>query len=134
MEREAFCQWEHLPKPVRQFRSCFYEKFQQLLAIHKVTLWLPPWRTWLDVVTVRLVFSLATLCVDQGFPVIFHGVMGKDEREANSPSFFNVSEVEVLISYLKKLLLSHGKKGIPKLSATDIGIIAPYRKQVRILV
>lgn len=74
------------------------------------------------------------LCVDQGFPVIFHGVMGKDEREANSPSFFNVSEIEVMISYLKKLLLSHGKKGLPKLGATDIGIIAPYRKQVRILI
>ncbi|KAI5628491.1 putative helicase mov-10-B.1, partial [Silurus asotus] len=80
MEREAFCQWEHLPK--------------------------------------------------QGFPVIFHGVMGKDEREANSPSFFNVSEIEVLINYLKNLLLSQGKKGLPKLSANDIGIIAPYRKQV----
>ncbi|XP_017335051.1 putative helicase mov-10-B.1 isoform X1 [Ictalurus punctatus] len=66
----------------------------------------------------------------QGFPVIFHGVMGKDEREANSPSFFNVSEIEVLIGYLKKLLQSHGKKGLPKLSASDIGIIAPYRKQV----
>ncbi|TVK90475.1 putative RNA helicase SDE3 [Bagarius yarrelli] len=80
MEREAFCQWEHLPK--------------------------------------------------QGFPMIFHGVMGKDEREANSPSFFNVSEIEVLVSYLKKLQLSQGKKGLPKLGASDIGIIAPYRKQV----
>ncbi|XP_060775441.1 putative helicase mov-10-B.1 isoform X2 [Neoarius graeffei] len=80
MEREAFCQWEHLPK--------------------------------------------------KGFPVIFHGVMGKDDREANSPSFFNVNEIEVLVSYLKKLLQSHGKKGLPKLHATDIGIIAPYRKQV----
>lgn len=68
--------------------------------------------------------------VDKGFPVIFHGVMGKDEREANSPSFFNVSEIEVLIGYLKKLQLSQGKKGLPKLSASDIGIIAPYRKQV----
>lgn len=64
--------------------------------------------------------------------MIFHGVMGKDEREANSPSFFNVSEIEVLISYLKKLLFSQGKKGMPKLGANDIGIIAPYRKQVRI--
>ncbi|XP_062852676.1 putative helicase mov-10-B.1 [Trichomycterus rosablanca] len=63
-------------------------------------------------------------------PVIFHGVMGKDEREENSPSFFNVSEIEVLIGYLKKLLLTQGKKGLPKLSANDIGIIAPYRKQV----
>ncbi|XP_066519855.1 putative helicase mov-10-B.1 isoform X2 [Hoplias malabaricus] len=66
----------------------------------------------------------------KGFPVIFHGVMGKDERESNSPSFFNVSEIEVLISYLNKLIVTQGKQGIPKLSATDIGIIAPYRKQV----
>lgn len=66
----------------------------------------------------------------QGFPVIFHGVMGKDEREANSPSFFNVSEIEVLIDYLTKLLETQGKKGLPKLSPKDIGIIAPYRKQV----
>lgn len=62
--------------------------------------------------------------------MIFHGVMGKDEREANSPSFFNVSEIEVLIDYLNKLMETQGKKGLPKLSAKDIGIIAPYRKQV----
>lgn len=66
----------------------------------------------------------------KGFPVIFHGVMGKDEREANSPSFFNVSEIEVLVDYLTKLMETQGKKGLPKLSAKDIGIIAPYRKQV----
>ncbi|XP_068568586.1 putative helicase mov-10-B.1 [Cebidichthys violaceus] len=66
----------------------------------------------------------------KGFPLIFHGVMGKDEREANSPSFFNVSEIEVLVDYLTKLMETQGKKGLPKLSAKDIGIIAPYRKQV----
>uniref|UniRef100_A0A8D3CXF4 RNA helicase n=1 Tax=Scophthalmus maximus TaxID=52904 RepID=A0A8D3CXF4_SCOMX len=66
----------------------------------------------------------------KGFPVIFHGVMGKDEREANSPSFFNVSEIEVLVGYLTKLVETQGKKGLPTLAAKDIGIIAPYRKQV----
>ncbi|XP_037640935.1 putative helicase mov-10-B.1 [Sebastes umbrosus] len=66
----------------------------------------------------------------KGFPLIFHGVMGKDEREANSPSFFNVSEIEVLVNYLTKLMETQGKEGLPKLSAKDIGIIAPYRKQV----
>ncbi|CAJ1050280.1 putative helicase mov-10-B.1 isoform X2 [Xyrichtys novacula] len=66
----------------------------------------------------------------KGFPLIFHGVMGKDEREANSPSFFNVSEIQVLMDYLTKLIDTQGKKGLPKLSAKDIGIIAPYRKQV----
>lgn len=66
----------------------------------------------------------------QGFPLIFHGVMGKDEREANSPSFFNVTEIQVLVNYLAMLFETQGKKGLPKLPPSDIGIIAPYRKQV----
>ncbi|GAA6103763.1 putative helicase mov-10-B.1 [Tachysurus ichikawai] len=65
-----------------------------------------------------------------GFPLIFHGVSGKDERESNSPSFFNTSEITVVVDYLKKLLLTQGKKGIARISPKDIGIITPYRKQV----
>ncbi|XP_074500385.1 putative helicase mov-10-B.2 [Sebastes fasciatus] len=67
----------------------------------------------------------------QGFPVIFRGVTGIDEREASSPSFFNIAEVEVLMEYVRKLLPSHGKKGLGTISPKDIGIIAPYRKQVQ---
>ncbi|XP_050973679.1 putative helicase mov-10-B.1 [Labeo rohita] len=66
----------------------------------------------------------------KGFPVIFHGVVGKDERESNSPSFFNTSEIDIMMDYLKKLLLTQAKKGIAKISPKEIGIIAPYRKQV----
>uniref|UniRef100_A0A673H546 RNA helicase n=1 Tax=Sinocyclocheilus rhinocerous TaxID=307959 RepID=A0A673H546_9TELE len=66
----------------------------------------------------------------RGFPVIFHGVPGKDERESNSPSFFNIYEIEIIVGYLKKLLLTQAKKGISRISPRDIGIIAPYRKQV----
>ncbi|KAM4738304.1 putative helicase mov-10-B.1 [Anableps anableps] len=66
----------------------------------------------------------------QGFPVIFHGVAGIDERESSSPSFFNVAEVEVMMNYVRKLLDSQGKKGLAKIAPKDIGIIAPYRKQV----
>lgn len=66
----------------------------------------------------------------QDFPLIFHGVTGVDEREESSPSFFNVAEVEVLMDYVRKLLQSHGKKGLATISPRDIGIIAPYRKQV----
>ncbi|KAM3933121.1 helicase MOV-10 [Leptodactylus fuscus] len=66
----------------------------------------------------------------KNFPIIFHHVLGKDEREGNSPSFFNVHEIEVLVSYLQDLLESQGKKGIPKISPKEIGIISPYRKQV----
>ncbi|KAM9475618.1 putative helicase mov-10-B.2 [Clarias gariepinus] len=66
----------------------------------------------------------------KGFPLIFHGVRGKDEQESTSPSFFNTSEINVVVDYLKKLLLLQGKKGIAKISPKDIGIITPYRKQV----
>ncbi|NXI60620.1 SDE3 helicase, partial [Chloroceryle aenea] len=66
----------------------------------------------------------------KGFPIIFHGVCGEDRREAKSPSFFNTSEIEVLVHYLKKLLQSQGKKGCPRVSPKEVGIISPYRKQV----
>ncbi|XP_023681367.1 putative helicase mov-10-B.1 isoform X2 [Paramormyrops kingsleyae] len=65
------------------------------------------------------------------FPVIFEGVTGKEQREQNSPSFFNVTEVEIIVQYLKKLFQTQAKKGLQTLSPKDIGIIAPYRKQVQ---
>ncbi|XP_031507892.1 helicase MOV-10 isoform X1 [Papio anubis] len=67
----------------------------------------------------------------QGFPIIFHGVMGKDEREGNSPSFFNPEEAATVTSYLKLLLAPSSKKGKARLSPRSVGVISPYRKQVR---
>ncbi|XP_058159010.1 helicase MOV-10 isoform X1 [Dasypus novemcinctus] len=66
----------------------------------------------------------------QGFPIIFHGVMGKDEREGNSPSFFNPEEAATVTSYLKMLLAPSAKKGKARLSPRSVGVISPYRKQV----
>jgi len=62
----------------------------------------------------------------RGFPVVFHGVVGRDEREERSPSFFNVDEVSVVMQYVGQLVDSHRPKILPK----HIGIISPYRKQV----
>lgn len=68
----------------------------------------------------------------QKFPIIFHGVCGEDQQEARSPSFFNTAEISVLMYYLKKLLLENqGKKGQTKIPPKEIGVISPYRKQVR---
>uniref|UniRef100_K7E1I3 RNA helicase n=1 Tax=Monodelphis domestica TaxID=13616 RepID=K7E1I3_MONDO len=66
----------------------------------------------------------------KGFPIIFHGVMGKDDREGNSPSFFNSEEAATVVFYLKKLLTPPPKKGQGRLSPQNVGVISPYRKQV----
>lgn len=63
-----------------------------------------------------------------GFPVIFHGVIGDDMREERSPSFFNPTEAFVVLTYINDLL-SGRCPGI-KIKQSDIGVIAPYRKQV----
>ncbi|KAH6905317.1 RNA helicase [Coprinopsis sp. MPI-PUGE-AT-0042] len=59
------------------------------------------------------------------FPVVFHAVSGKDDREASSPSFFNVDEVLQVKAYVQRL-----KEG-RTFRATDneIGVITPYHAQ-----
>ena len=37
------------------------------------------------------------------FPVVFHAVSGKNDRESTSPSFFNIDEIAVVRDYVKKL-------------------------------
>ncbi|XP_035216479.1 RNA helicase Mov10l1-like [Stegodyphus dumicola] len=59
----------------------------------------------------------------KGFPIIFHGVKGEEFREENSPSWFNPTEVVQVTKYLQKLY-DFG------LNPDDVGIIAPYKKQV----
>ncbi|TFK28523.1 RNA helicase [Coprinopsis marcescibilis] len=59
------------------------------------------------------------------FPVVFHAVSGKDDREASSPSFFNIEEVLQVVSYVRQLKESRKFRA----SDNDIGIIAPYHAQ-----
>lgn len=37
------------------------------------------------------------------FPIIFHSMSGKDDREASSPSFFNIDEVTQVRKYIQLL-------------------------------
>jgi superfamily I DNA and/or RNA helicase len=59
------------------------------------------------------------------FTFLFCGIIGKDQREKNSPSWFNVQEINKLVTYVESLFDQY-----TSMKATDIGIIAPYRKQV----
>lgn len=38
------------------------------------------------------------------FPLIFHGIVGKDDREKSSPSFFNIDEASQVKRYCKALI------------------------------
>lgn len=62
----------------------------------------------------------------KNFPIIFHGIEGEDQREADSPSFFNPQEAITVYQYIDKLVSSRGIR----INAKEIGVISPYKKQV----
>ncbi|XP_058719360.1 RNA helicase Mov10l1-like [Poecile atricapillus] len=62
----------------------------------------------------------------KGFPLIFHGIRGSETREGCSPSWFNPAEAVQVMMYCCQLARSE----YSAVSVTDIGVIAPYRKQV----
>ncbi|XP_072776818.1 RNA helicase Mov10l1 isoform X2 [Taeniopygia guttata] len=62
----------------------------------------------------------------KGFPLIFHGIRGTETREGHSPSWFNPAEAVQVMKYCCQLTGSE-YSAVP---VADIGVIAPYRKQV----
>jgi helicase MOV-10 len=46
---------------------------------------------------------LSDVLPKKGFPVVFHGVRGKEERMKSSPSYFNILEASVVRDYCVKL-------------------------------
>ena len=42
--------------------------------------------------------------VKKGFPIVFHGIVGKEEREGSSPSFFNIDEASLVREYCEQLI------------------------------
>ncbi|KAJ8245693.1 hypothetical protein GJAV_G00273480 [Gymnothorax javanicus] len=62
----------------------------------------------------------------KGFPLLFHGVRGTEMREASNPSWFNPGEAVQVMLYCCRLT----KRLYKPIAATEIGVIAPYRKQV----
>ncbi|XP_026220713.1 RNA helicase Mov10l1 isoform X2 [Anabas testudineus] len=61
----------------------------------------------------------------KGFPLLFHGVRGTEIREGNNPSWFNPVEAVQVMLYCCQL----AKKLYNPVDASEIGIIAPYKKQ-----
>jgi len=61
------------------------------------------------------------------FPIVFHALPGKDDREASSPSFFNVHEVTQVKTYIEALRADRKYR----ITDQDIGVIAPYHAQCK---
>ncbi|PPQ87958.1 hypothetical protein CVT25_001143 [Psilocybe cyanescens] len=59
------------------------------------------------------------------FPVVFHAVAGKDDREASSPSFFNIDAITQIRSYVQRLKSDRAIRTADR----DVGIIAPSHAQ-----
>lgn len=60
-------------------------------------------------------------------PLIFRGVIGQDQKEDVSPSFFNSEEAVHVLDYVKQITSLKENRVLPK----EIGVIAPYRRQVQ---
>ncbi|KAH8992653.1 P-loop containing nucleoside triphosphate hydrolase protein [Lactarius akahatsu] len=63
----------------------------------------------------------------KGFPVVFHSIKGRELRTRQSPSYLNVLEASLVRDYCQKLTKDHECK----ISAGDIGVVTPYKAQVR---
>jgi superfamily I DNA and/or RNA helicase len=61
----------------------------------------------------------------RGVPIYWHGVEGKEDREGNSPSWFNGNEAVCVLQHLQSLMQMQ-----PDCKPEHIGIIAAYNKQV----
>jgi helicase MOV-10 len=60
-------------------------------------------------------------------PILFIHTVGKDMREGNSPSFFNITEIQQTMQVVESL------RSLPGISGDMIGVIAPYNKQCETL-
>ncbi|KZS97366.1 P-loop containing nucleoside triphosphate hydrolase protein [Sistotremastrum niveocremeum HHB9708] len=65
------------------------------------------------------------IIVKPNFPIVFHAIAGKDDREASSPSFFNIGEISLIKKYVNDLVSDQRLR----LANTQIGVIAPYHAQ-----
>ncbi|KAI0826354.1 P-loop containing nucleoside triphosphate hydrolase protein [Irpex lacteus] len=67
----------------------------------------------------------SSFLANRKFPIVFRALSGKDDREANSPSFFNAMEVLEVKACVEQLRSNREVR----ITDDDIGVIAPYHAQ-----
>jgi len=64
---------------------------------------------------------------NESFPVLLRHVVGAENREGKSPSWFNLDEVQLVLEVIRSLL-EEQRFG---LSPADIGVVTPYSRQAQ---
>ena len=59
------------------------------------------------------------------FPILFHGIVGQDDRDASSPSFFNIDEVTEVKHYVM-LLKEKYRISSSSVLFTKLGLLILY--------
>lgn len=67
------------------------------LVVLAVPLSVPAWQPGCVLSMKRLV----CVCAVCRFPLLFHSIVGKDEQELQSPSWFNVQEAKLVVTYVE---------------------------------
>ncbi|XP_017124500.1 putative helicase MOV-10 [Drosophila elegans] len=73
-----------------------------------------------------------SLLPNPSFPIIFQATHGRTEREQHSTSSYNQLEAKVLCWYVKRLIDDGLGRG-NRVSQVDIGIVAPYTAQGKLI-
>ncbi|SCV71091.1 BQ2448_2679 [Microbotryum intermedium] len=66
----------------------------------------------------------------RGWPIIFHGITGRDEPIDEGASFYNQEEVDQVVRYITSLVSSTSGSEHGPIHAREISVISPYRGQV----
>ncbi|KAI9462824.1 P-loop containing nucleoside triphosphate hydrolase protein [Lactarius psammicola] len=77
--------------------------------------------------TFQICCSSPDVLPKKGFPVVFHGIKGQERRTRHCPSYFNTLEASVVRDYCQKLTRDRKHR----ICAEEIGVVAPYKAQVR---
>ncbi|XP_058807108.1 putative helicase mov-10-B.1 isoform X2 [Phymastichus coffea] len=72
-------------------------------------------------------------CEKTIFPIIFHGVRGKEEKYFYSPSSCNHTEVQLVLDYVDKLIKNKTGLDLGLIDPDDIGIVTPFTLQSKLI-
>ncbi|SGY48952.1 BQ5605_C001g00719 [Microbotryum silenes-dioicae] len=66
----------------------------------------------------------------RGWPIVFLGIVGRDEPIDEGASFYNQEEVDQVVFYITALVRSDANSDHGPVHAREISVISPYREQV----